>query len=136
MRNHIVVVGGGSIGSRHVRNLHSLGQRDIVVVEPNNDRRVTIARDYEVAVYATLDAAMEGAPRAVLVCTPPYRHVEVARAALEAGAHLFIEKPLSHTLDSVEALLAAAADKGRIILVGYNLRYHPGLIKVESLIRS
>ncbi|MCH7643168.1 MAG: Gfo/Idh/MocA family oxidoreductase, partial [Chloroflexi bacterium] len=87
--------------------------------------------------FKSLDAALAAAPTAVLVCTPPTLHVEVASRALDAGAHIFIEKPISHELsESLDRLLNSAERAGLVVMVGYNLRFHPGLLKLRSLVTA
>lgn len=73
-------------------------------------------------------------PDFVLVCTPPVCHVEEALLALQARAHVFIEKPLSHESSGIEVLIAEARRRDRNVQIGYNLRFHPGLEIVKQLI--
>src|SRR5688572_27448655 len=61
---------------------------------------------------------------AVAVCVPPQRHVEVALAALDAGKHLLIEKPLALTLDECDRLITRASSTNRTVMVGFNTRWH------------
>jgi myo-inositol 2-dehydrogenase/D-chiro-inositol 1-dehydrogenase len=61
---------------------------------------------------------------AVAVCVPPQRHVEVALAALDAGKHLFIEKPLALTLEDCDRLIARASSANLTVMVGFNTRWH------------
>src|SRR5712692_4201615 len=95
----ILVIGCGSIGERHIRNLRSLGLSDIGAVDPLATRLDTVARNYDVRPHCSLQAGLEKKPDAVLVCTPPHSHISVAQQAIAAGCHVFIEKPLSDTLE-------------------------------------
>ena len=134
MGNAYLVIGCGSIGQRHIRNLVSLGIKTVLAYDPNPDARVA-AEDCGARWIGTLEAALATDPAAVLVCTPPHRHVEIATQAIEAGAHLFIEKPISHELGQpLDQLLDAADESGRIVMAGYNLRFHAGLLKLQSLV--
>jgi predicted dehydrogenase len=128
----ILVIGCGSIGERHIRNLCSLGLSDIGAVDPLATRLDTVARNYDVRPHGSLQAGLEKKPDAVLVCTPPHSHIPVAKQAVSAGCHVFIEKPLSNTLDGVDEFLADAAVRGRIVYVGYNLRFHTGLRRLKQ----
>jgi predicted dehydrogenase len=128
-----LVVGCGSIGSRHARNLRSLGAT-VTVFDPDGARAAGVGEEARVQVASSLDSALEGRPHLVLVCTPPHLHVTTAAQALDANAHLFIEKPISHSLDGVDDLLAAGASRGRKVYVGYSLRFHAGLRKMKELI--
>jgi predicted dehydrogenase len=75
-------------------------------------------------------------PDGVLVCTPPSSHVALARRALEAGAHVFVEKPLANDTAEVPALLDLAERSDRVLAVGFNLRFLPSLRRVKALIDS
>jgi predicted dehydrogenase len=136
MSDAYLVIGCGSIGQRHIRNLVSLGVEDVLGFDPNPDAR-SAAEESGATWVGTLDDALGSGPAAVLVCTPPHRHVEIATRAVEAGSHVFIEKPISHELsDSLDGMLDAADQAGRVVMAGYNLRFHPGLMKLQSLVES
>jgi len=131
-----LVVGAGSIGQRHLRNLAALGVAGLAVVEPDAGRREQACADVGARAIGDLHSALAMHPAAVLVCTPPDRHVAVARAALAAGAHVFIEKPIAPTRDAaLESLVTEARGAGRV-LVGYNMRFHAGLRRVRELAAS
>lgn len=129
-----LVVGAGSIGRRHAHNLVALGAGRIAVVEPDAERRRACVEG-GLEGFSDLEAALAaGVPAAVLVCTPPDRHVAIARKALASGAHVFIEKPIAPRRDpDLEALLTDARKSGRT-MVGYNLRFHTGLRRVRELV--
>lgn len=129
----ILVVGCGSIGQRHIRNLRALGEMDVRAYDPDRSRLAEA-----VAIGASecdsLDTALAASPAAVLVCTPPALHAEDALRALAAGAHVFIEKPLSISLEEADAVLASARASGRVVVVGHNLRFDPGLRTAKRLL--
>ena len=72
----------------------------------------------------------------MLICTHANQHVDMATKALKAGAHVFIEKPLSNSADGVKKLMNAAKKSRRIVQVGYNLRFHPGILKMKELVEA
>jgi len=128
-------VGAGSIGSRHLRNLRALGLRRLAVCDPDPARLAAAVDGPGAAGFAEARAALDAfAPDVVLVCTPPPSHVELALAALEGGAHVFVEKPLADVLDGVDALVERARRAGRVAQVGYNLRFHPGVCALKELV--
>jgi predicted dehydrogenase len=61
-------------------------------------------------------------------------HAELARRALEAGKHVFVEKPLAQSVADAESVVAAAAESGRTLMVGHLLEYHPGLVRLKELV--
>jgi predicted dehydrogenase len=119
-----LVVGCGSIGRRHTENLRRLGVEEILVFDPDRLRSTAVASEYAVQAVETLDAAYSSQPQVALICAPTSLHLELARQALEHGCHLLIEKPLSHRLNGTESLIASARGQGRVLMVGYNLRFH------------
>ena len=128
-----LIAGFGSIGRRHMRNLLALGERDIVLLRSN---RSTLPLD-EIAdfpVETDLRAALHHRPDAVIISNPTALHLDVAIPAAEAGCDLLIEKPISHSLERVDELQAAAQRSGARILVGFHYRFHPGLKKARQLI--
>lgn len=130
-----VVVGGGSIGKRHLRNLLASG-RTAAVVEARADRRAEIARTFPgVPVFGRLEEAL-AADRylAAFVCVPPALHLEPAFALARQGIHLFVEKPLSHTLDGIPELIDLVEKNGLVGLVGFSMRFFRPLQKAKELV--
>ena len=132
----LAVVGCGSIGKRHLRNLKHLGIDSLIAVEPSEDRRMEVERELGVVTFSELPAALAHPVRAVLICSPTHLHVEQALTAAQSGCHLFIEKPLSHTLEGLDALEAEVADRRLITLVGCNFHFDLGLRHVKRLLEE
>jgi predicted dehydrogenase len=126
------VAGAGSAGSRHVENLQGLGVRDLALY------RATFRESalQDVPVERDLDAALRGRPLAALVCNATALHVPVALAAARAGAHVFLEKPVSHSLDGVAELAHEARARGLTIMVGFQFRFHPALRQVKAWVEE
>lgn len=127
----ILIAGFGSIGRRHFRNLRALGVADFVFLR---SKRSTLPDD-EIAAYpqeTTLEAALAHRPEAVVVANPTALHLDVAIPAARAGCHLFLEKPISHSLERVDELQRALDEGGGRALVGFQFRYHPGLRQVKA----
>ncbi len=125
-----VVAGSGSIGRRHVGNLRHLQAADLILYR--SLRRDPRAPAVDAPEERELAAALGGGPAAVLVCNPSALHLPVALAAARAGAHVFVEKPLSHTREGVDALRAEVARRSLVALVGFQYRFHPGLLRVRE----
>ena len=133
----ILVVGCGSIGSRHIRNLQSLGLESTAVCDSDPEQLSPAVAEFGVAGYNSFEKALDlFSPEVVLVCTPPDLHVPQAMAAVVRGAHIFVEKPLSHSLEGVRDLVEESSGKQRVVQVGYNFRFHPGLQKVKGLLEE
>lgn len=130
------VIGCGSIGQRHIRNLLALDVHDIVAFDVRDDRRSEVQSQYGVLVTADLERALDTRPDVAVVATPTSLHVPLALEAARNGAHLFVEKPLSDRADGIEELLAAVQARKLVTLVGCNFRFHPGLQLVKHLIED
>lgn len=129
----VAVIGCGSIGTRHVSNLLDLGI-DVVAFDTNPSRRKAVGDEFGIPVSNSLDHLWETNPDAAVVAVPNSLHIPIAREAADAGCHLFIEKPLSHTLEGVDELIAVIDEGSLITLVGCNMRFHPALGRIEDLI--
>lgn len=133
----MLVVGCGSIGRRHMRNLRALGIQRLAACDPDPERLAPMVAELGIEPFADFEKAMIAIkPNLVFVCTPPVFHVPQALQAVQASAHVFVEKPLSHTLDGVDELIAEAEARQRVVQVGYNLRFHLGLQKVKQLVED
>lgn len=144
-----LIVGLGGIGQRHVRNLRALLGMEAEVLAWRTrgasfvlDDRLQVDADsgleerYGVRAVPSLEDGLAEHPDAVFVCNPSSLHLEVARAAADAGCNLFIEKPLADTLSGVDELIAVAEGKGLVTLVGYQLRFHPLVRRVKQLLEE
>jgi predicted dehydrogenase len=130
-----LVVGCGSIGQRHLRNLRTLGVARILAVDTVSDSRERAAQ-LGANAYDNLAAALADSPDAAIVSTPPDTHLAAARASLESSSRLLIEKPIAVSLEGVDAILDLATRREKVLCVGYNLRFHSGLRKVKALLQS
>ncbi|HMA05157.1 MAG TPA: Gfo/Idh/MocA family oxidoreductase [Methanomicrobiales archaeon] len=132
----ILVIGCGSIGKRHIRNLQVAGAREITAFDPREDRRREAGEGLGIRVFADLEAAFAAGPDAVFVCSPTAFHREQSLRAVAAGSHVFIEKPVSDSLEGMDTLMEVVDRQGLVSLVGCNFRFHPGLRQVKSLLNS
>lgn len=132
----IVVVGCGSIGTRHLRNLQTVKGTELVGVDSREDRRREVQDRFGIPTHASLARALEERAEAVFVTTPPAAHVPLALEAARAGCHLFVEKPLSHTLDGVDELLREVDAQGLVAFVGSNWKFHPSFQKMKTLLEK
>jgi predicted dehydrogenase len=130
-----LVAGCGSIGQRHLRNLRTLGIERLSAYDPDPARVASVVAELLVQGFPSFDQALEEfQPNLVFVCSPPCFHVDQAVQAIRKGADVFIEKPLSDSLDQVTKLIDAAEAYGRIAQVGYNLRFHPGMNRLKQIV--
>lgn len=128
-----LIAGLGSVGRRHLKNLVSLGEQDIVLYRTH---RSTLPDEdlAEFPVETDLRTALEQKPDAVIVSNPTSLHLDIAVPAAQAGCHIFLEKPISHTMDRVDKLSTIVKKTNQKVLVGYQFRFHPGLQIVKNLL--
>jgi len=130
----ILLVGLGSIGQRHLRNLKALGITEVSAYRARN-RDLEDSRLLEgVKVFKDFKDALLAGQDAVVICNPTSDHMNVAITAARFGCNLFIEKPLSHSWEGVEELLCIVRERNLVSLVGFDLRFDPGLGKIKMLI--
>lgn len=117
----ICVMGLGSIGMRHVRNLLEMGETDVL----GYDIRIGEPGFSCEPIQGTnsLDLVLQWKPDVVLVCTPPESHFDLCRHALSNDAHVFCEKPLAVDVKESEWLCLYARTRKRQLAVGYQLRW-------------
>jgi predicted dehydrogenase len=145
----ILIAGLGAIGQRHARNLRSLYGDGVELLALRRRRLPYVVTDslqrddsrnveaeLVVTVFEDLDEALAAGPDGVFVCTPSSRHLEIAQRAATAGCHLFIEKPVSHTLDGIERLRETVAANGLVVLIGCQWRYHPCVRWLRELLQA
>ena len=130
-----LIAGFGSIGRHHLRNLLALGERDIILYR---SRHSTLPTDEleGFPVETDLREALAHQPDAVIISNPTALHMDVAIPAAEAGCHLLIEKPISHSLKRLPDLQAALARRGGQALTAFQFRFHPTLIKAAELLAA
>jgi predicted dehydrogenase len=130
-----MISGLGSIGRRHLRHLQALGQDDLLLYRTHQST-LSDADLAGIPVETDLQAALAQKPDAVIVSNPTALHLDVAIPAAEAGCHILLEKPVSHSLEGLDQLAQAAGKSGSRILVGFQFRYHPGLQRIAEILKS
>jgi predicted dehydrogenase len=135
----VAIVGLGRMGVAHAAVLSMLPGVSVVGAadsDPAAARRLR-GMGFRIPVERTLDALLGGAAvDAVWVCTPPDSHLAVARRCLEAGAAVFIEKPLAHSLGDAQALSALASAASRPVACGYTLAFWPSFVAASRLLQA
>jgi predicted dehydrogenase len=129
----VLIIGGGSIGERHLRCFLRTGRADVALCEIDPDVRNRLSGQYELcAVFDSFEAALEEPFDAAVICTPASLHIPMACRLAERGVSLLIEKPLSTTLEGVDALESIAGSRNLPVMVAYVYRAHPALIEMKQ----
>jgi predicted dehydrogenase len=138
-RIRVAVIGAGYWGVNHVRTFaHLEGVELHAVCDPDERAR---ARAFALAPQARVvtsfnDVLADGRIDAVVLATPAKLHADQAVAAIRAGKHVFVEKPMALTLADACAVLAEAKRCERLLMVGHLMLYHPGYERLRELVRS
>ncbi len=136
-RVRVAVVGVGYWGKNLVRNFHELGALE-ALCDADPSAEATCRSRYEGVKFESDYTKLLSDPSvdAVALATPAVTHYEMAKAALEAGKDVLVEKPLAIDVKHGEELVKLAEAKGRILMVGHILRYHPAILKLKQLVKD
>jgi predicted dehydrogenase len=143
MRHHarpiqVALVGCGRIAQSHLEVIESLGDcRLSAVVDVHRDAAATIAARTGAAVHEDYQAVLEGPPPdAVVICTPPNTHAEVATFFLKASVHVLCEKPLAVTVGDARAMVDAARGGDAVLMMASKFRYVADIVTAKNVIES
>ena len=133
----ILVIGGGSIGERHLRCFLNTGRTEVALCDINENLRTDVARRYNVLqTYASLSDALEATFDAAVICTPAHLHIPMAIDIAGRNIAILIEKPLSVSLDRIDELKAEIESRRLPTSVAYVLRHHPALRALKQSVSS
>jgi predicted dehydrogenase len=130
-----LIVGCGSIGTRHAHNLSSLGV-DVSLYDIDHNRTESLAKTVDGKPVRGLEAGLQTDPDTVFITTPSNYHVDPAKRAANAGCDLFIEKPVSNTRNRVTELLNLIEEHDLTTMVGCNMRFHPSIQAAKACLED
>lgn len=137
MMTGVAVVGAGHWGPHLIRNFNDhLASQVLWVVETDDVRRRAIGERFPaVTLTDSIDDALQD-PRvdAMVIATPTRTHAELAGAALRAGKHVLVEKPLAHTIRDSRELVDLADESGLVLMVGHVFLFNPAYQAAKGLI--
>ena len=144
-----LMVGLGSIGQRHLRNIKRVygDSAEILAYRVRRLQRtfsdtmqiregVNLEEEFGIRVFTDLDEALLKKPDVVFVTNPTNMHMDVAIRAVKAGCHVFLEKPISDSMDRVSELVKEVKKAGVKVFVGYQNRLHPGICAAKETLLS
>ncbi len=130
-------IGLGSIGKRHLRILNQIKSVENICWRSSKGRRSgDLERKYGIKTFKDLERALEEKPNFAIISNPTSLHVETALSIARADIPFLIEKPVSDRLEGIETLKKVVDEKNLPVLVGFQLRHHPGYKKLLQLISS
>ena len=134
---NVAVVGCGYWGSKHVRVLHGLTEVErVVAVDQREDRLWSLRESFPgLETYSRLELALDRVD-AVVIATPPRTHAPLALKAMAAGKSVLVEKPLATETAQVHAMMAEAAARSVVLMVGHTFEYNGAVCKLRDLVRQ
>lgn len=130
---NVAVIGAGSMGANHARVAAFSTRAELaVVIDTDSERATAVASP--LGARASTDAQPAFDCDAVIVAGPTEAHLEIAMPLLNAGIPCLVEKPLADDLDSVKALIAAAADADAALMCGFVERFNPAVLAAHRLL--
>ncbi len=130
------VVGCGYWGRNLVRNFHQLGVLAMVCDATDAGRAAAQQIAPGIEVVPAIEQVLASPVQAVAIATPAETHYDLVLKALDAQKHVFVEKPMALTSDQGAKLVETAAARGRTLMVGHVLEYHPAIAKITELVRE
>ena len=130
-----IIIGYGSIGERHIRNLFNLVP-SIEIIVCTNRKPDKFLRKHKCKVLSSVEECIKENPNFAIIANDTNLHMKTALKLAKAGIHFFCEKPLSHSLSSSQRLLELIRKKKLVTLLGCNLRFHPCIKSIKELIKK
>jgi predicted dehydrogenase len=134
----VAVIGIGSMGANHARVYSQLNEVNLVAVADTNPQVTeVVSKHYNTRPYQSYTQLLEQEqPDAVSIAVPTTLHEQVAISALEAGAHVLIEKPISATLEGGRRIIKTAKQYNRRLMVGHIVRFNPAIQALQQKLQS
>lgn len=125
------VIGNGSIGKRHIRNLITLGFEDIILL-----RKVGKGNEYNCAEFNEIKAFLDDQPDAIIIANPTSLHAKYLTQILDRNMHVMVEKPVLATMVELQTIQKQLINYTGIGMTAYNMRFHPCVKETQRLIES
>ncbi len=135
---HIGIIGCGYWGPKLARNFNDLPDAELTTIYDLSELRLTeIKKLYpQVEITRNCTELVKGRAEAVVIATPVHTHYALAKAALQAGKHVLVEKPITASSDQAQELVDLAANRGLVLMTGHTFVYNPAVEAVRDIIQS
>lgn len=133
---NVAIIGSGSIGQRHIKNLQKLGIKNICALRTRKGHFQKLDKQLNVHEVDTLRDLLKFKPDVAVISNPTNMHVQTAKKIIPHVRGIFIEKPLSHSPDGIDDFLDMLKTNRVTSFVGFNMRFHPVILKCNELIAN
>ncbi|WP_407281989.1 UDP-N-acetylglucosamine 3-dehydrogenase [Methanolobus sp. WCC1] len=131
------VIGAGAMGKNHIRIYSEMPGVELAgISDIDKDLVDSLAQQYNTKAFTDYKEMLASGVDAVSIVVPTKMHRQVAIDAIEAGAHVLVEKPIADSVENADAIIEAAEKKGLLVMVGHIERFNPAVIKLKEIIDS
>jgi predicted dehydrogenase len=128
----IAVFGTGHLGKFHLNNWKEIDGAEVIgFYDPNDDNALAVAEQYQIKRYESAEALMDECD-AVDIVAPTVYHFELCEMAIRKGKHVFVEKPLTNTMDEARTLVKLAKESNLKFQVGHVERFNPAFLALKG----
>ena len=132
------VIGCGYWGPQLIRNFSEIPDASLLGVADQRADRLDYVRQHypRVAAFADYRQLLESDVEAIVIATPIETHAELAHAALRAGKHVLVEKPLALSVADAASLITTARQVGKVLMTGHTFLYNPAVVELRRIVQS
>ena len=134
MKNNILVIGGGSIGRRHLTNLNLLKYKNLFCLKRVYNSK--FEKEYNCIVITASEDIKTYDINILIVCTPTSLHIKSIEFGIKNNCHIFMEKPLTHDLSTYLKIKKLLKNHKKVFFIGFMLRYHPFIKKIKDTLKT
>ena len=128
----IGVIGTGHLGKLHIKMLKSIDNCELIgIYDSNKNQSEAASKEFDVKAFENLDELIKVVD-CVSIAATTSAHYELAKKCLSSGINVFVEKPITATIEQAEEIVTIAADKKLNLQVGHIERFNPALISLEE----
>jgi myo-inositol 2-dehydrogenase/D-chiro-inositol 1-dehydrogenase len=130
-----VIVGAGGIAQKHAAALMRIGVQIAAVLDPNETAAISLAEKCGGRIIKKLEEALDDV-QMIHLLSPPSKRLDYARTAMQAGKHVFCEKPVAVIIEDASEMVKVAAKQKVIFMTGFNMRFRPGYVRLAGDVLS
>lgn len=136
-KTRLALIGAGRAGKRHLKAMREVAEAELVAIVDTETELQQLAQQWSVPFFQSSEKMLQAvAPEGVIVCTPTDIHLDPVVSALESGAHVLVEKPITLSLEEARKIISTSKQTLREVLVGHHRRHYGILQKTRQLIED